>query len=663
MNDLLVSGRRSRLLAAARAARPRELLICCAALLHGCGDEAIVHDSDGNGGGEGNTQDASPPPLRHGVGLDDAALARQALDVLGSSAVGAEGRCRNCHSLGRPTLSRWSSLTDQLDADCLRDTSLAAGNAVDAMLSCFRTHAEPATTFAPSHFGIYAAAAHLPWFTFLFEHASDDAGWQMRHEDFVADVGMPRAGALLTQEQFDIVAEWFSRGLPQLFELVPEESGEECSSGLAPSLRQHVEEMAVSGWRARNEQVPLLMFGCGEDEAGADCLGNVPLASDEPYARSWGATGGSQIRILYDNSATRSRFWSRTSPDGRYIASGRLERSGSGYTGQFLDLSRDRLIDADFSYDPTFFPDNSGFLVQRDGGYSSAAPGGGPTSGGADRGDVAVVCRESVLADDPNQLTGDEAACISLDSEIGLYQQLAKSLDGEDYWVVFGAYDSDNGGMNPVLHNPSAAFGNDSVTTLRPMINTGARFEPGVPTRIPMPLQGDPMLSPSGRLMVTRLKGREYTTQVGGVDIVSAEQSGYALHLVTTTRNGSQRSAVLSDVGRVCMQGGKAVISYDERWMVFHHYVTDDDATQLGFSGSSDPEFRAYRDYGASNLYLVDLLDGSARPITNMNAAEYALFPHFRSDGWIYFVVRTLGGEEYFAASDAALRLEGSTRN
>lgn len=659
MNDSLASERRSRRLAVARAARAGEwLLLCSAALLHGCGDEAVA---DGGGGSAGNAQDGSPPPLRDSVALDDADLARQALALLGSSAVGAEGSCRNCHSLGRPTLSHWSRLTAQLDADCLQDTSLPDGSAVDSMLSCFRSHAAPATTFAPAHFGIYAAAAHLPWFTFVFEHASADAAaWQMRHEDFVANVGMPRAGTLFTQQQFDVVAEWFARGLPRLFELVPEESGVECSNVLAPSLGQHIEEMAVSGWRARNEQVPLLMFGCGEGETGADCLGDAPIASEAPYEQSWGAMPGSQIRILYDNSETRSRFWSRTSPDGRYIASGRLERADSGYTGQFLDLSRDRLIEADFSYDPTFFPDNSGFLVQRDGGYSSAAPGGGPTNGGADRGDVAVVCEESVLADDPNQLTGDEAACITLDSEIGLYQQLAKSLDGEDYWVVFGAYDSDNGGMGPVLHNPSAAFGGDSVTTLRPMINTGARFEPGEASRIGMPFQGDPMLSPSGRLMVTRLAGREYTTRVDGVDIVSAEQSGYALHLLTTTKNGSQLSASLSDVGRVCLQGGKAVISYDERWLVFHHYVTDDDAVELGFSGPSDPDFEAYREYGASNLYLVDLLDGSAHRLTNMNAANYALFPHFRSDGWLYFVVRGLGGEEFFAASDAALRLEGS---
>jgi hypothetical protein len=299
-------------------------------------------------------------------------------------------------------------------------------------------------------------------------------------------------------------------------------------------------------------------------------------------------------------------------------------------------------------------------MVQRDGGFSSAAAGGGPTTGAADRGDVAVLCEQNVLTSNPSEITGEEAQCLALDSEIGLYQQLSKSLDGEDYWVVFGAYDSDNGGLEPTLRNPSAAFANDSVTTLRPMINQGNGFEPGNATRIPTPLHGDPMLSPSGRLMVTRVKGREYTSEVNGIPLVTAEQSGYALYLVTTTNDGANWTASLDDVGRICLQGGKATLSYDERWMVFHHYVTDEDASDLGFSGADDPDFEEYREQGASNLYLVDLLDGSARAITDMGPGQYALFPHFRSDGWIYFVVRTLGGREYFAASDAALLLENA---
>jgi hypothetical protein len=187
------------------------------------------------------------------------------------------------------------------------------------------------------------------------------------------------------------------------------------------------------------------------------------------------------------------------------------------------------------------------------------------------------------------------------------------------------------------------------------MVNQGTTFEVGQPSRLGTPLQGDPMLSPSGRLLVTRLKGREYTTVVAGKRIVTAEQSGYALHLVSTTNVGGAPSASLADVGRVCVQGGKAVVSYDERWLVLHHYVTAADALALGFSGQDDPAFADYLELGASNLILVDLLDGSSRFITQMGAGQYALFPHFRSDGWLYFVVRTLAGEEYFAATDAAL--------
>ena len=47
------------------------------------------------------------------------------------------------------------------------------------------------------------------------------------------------------------------------------------------------------------------------------------------------------------------------------------------------------------------------------------------------------------------------------------------------------------------------------------------------------------------------------------------------------------------------------------------------------------------------------------RRITEMHAGQYALYPHFRSDGWIYFLVRDdNSGREYVVASDAALMYE-----
>ncbi len=58
-----------------------------------------------------------------------------------------------------------------------------------------------------------------------------------------------------------------------------------------------------------------------------------------------------------------------------------------------------------------------------------------------------------------------------------------------------------------------------------------------------------------------------------------------------------------------------------------------------------------------SDLYLMDLRVGVPIKITNMRPGQYALFPHFRSDGWIYADVRdtTSGGTEHLIASDAAL--------
>ena len=43
--------------------------------------------------------------------------------------------------------------------------------------------------------------------------------------------------------------------------------------------------------------------------------------------------------------------------------------------------------------------------------------------------------------------------------------------------------------------------------------------------------------------------------------------------------------------------------------------------------------------------------------ITAMKPGQFALYPHFRSDGWLYFIVRDANGrKEYIVASDWALK-------
>ena len=61
----------------------------------------------------------------------------------------------------------------------------------------------------------------------------------------------------------------------------------------------------------------------------------------------------------------------------------------------------------------------------------------------------------------------------------------------------------------------------------------------------------------------------------------------------------------------------------------------------------------------------MDIRTGVPVRITNMRPGQYALFPHFRSDGWIYADVRDDNihvsdglAHEYMVASDAALLAE-----
>ena len=65
-----------------------------------------------------------------------------------------------------------------------------------------------------------------------------------------------------------------------------------------------------------------------------------------------------------------------------------------------------------------------------------------------------------------------------------------------------------------------------------------------------------------------------------------------------------------------------------------------------------------YLTKGASNIVLVDLQTHKTTVVTHMNPGQYALYPHFRSDGWLYFLVRDVnaGGAEHLVASDLALR-------
>jgi hypothetical protein len=170
------------------------------------------------------------------------------------------------------------------------------------------------------------------------------------------------------------------------------------------------------------------------------------------------------------------------------------------------------------------------------------------------------------------------------------------------------------------------------------MIYDGSRYVPRATISVATPYEGDTVISPSSKLLISRT------------------ESGFALRQLLATPVGDGYAVTVPAVGRYCVRGGKPGFSYDERYIVYHHYVEAADWQALGYASATDPGFLELRNLGAANLFLLDLTTGVERRITTMNPGQYALFPHFRSDGWIYAIVRDNNrSREVIMASDAAL--------
>lgn len=605
-------------------------LLAGSSLLTGCdGDE----DTDAGSDMDAGALDAGPPPdagppdagwrdvtlYTPVTTLTDDELADQAVAIMVGSP--STPRCTTCHGLLPTRVSEWGTETSAA-LDCIG--SLEPNLPADAqqVLDCF---IDPMTGMAdPATLGFVATATHLDWFQRVFEVVYEDSATTER-EIFLMTGNMPQdPGVDLTQDEVDILLTWASRGLPGMDTRLADEGGLDCELRIDPEVSAHIARMETEGWAVRNRDASIAMFGCGAGETGADCLSTFPLATDSPEFAEWDVVGTS--RILYEYT-DRSSYWTKSSADGRFVAMGGGPGAAGPSNSTIIDLETSTAIATDALYDPGFLPDNSGFVFQ-----------------GTSRG--IGFCRQSLLYAEPARVTFGEPECDQLGNAVGLYQHVARIADG-DYWTVFGQFVSDNGGHMPRRSYLPVAFDNRSAINLVPVIDEGTAYTAGARIRLDSPFEGDTVMAPSGRLLMSRARG------MGGVP------AGYVLRAMNPTATPTGYTAEIPEIGRYCGRGGKVAFSYDERWVVFHRYITDDDATSLGFIGVADPAFADYRTMGGSNVYLLDLFSGVTRRVTHMAPGQYALFPHFRSDGWIYFQVRASVAEgstrELIVASDAAL--------
>jgi hypothetical protein len=562
----------------------------------------------------------------------DAELATRALQILGAQKVeGAQQQCNKCHDINRKSLRVWEESYKGALAN-LNDPNKSAKKKIDA----FRLEpGNPRAPFTPQRLGFLAAGIHIPDLpesktlaeTFKKAYGVAKGAEQYRKLREAARMPISPEHDRMGKSEFAVVKQWVDKGMPQLDEILVEaQRPTTCEVSISDELKLHIESMRTKGWAARNREQAVPMFACPEPNKPELCFTQktpegadvFPKASDVAYAKTWAAKE-TTVRVIHELPHDTS-FWSRNSADGRFMS------SGGGEEGAFVvDLEAQlrsngkerREIGVSASYDPSFMPDNSGLLIQ-----------GGGTH----------FCTQDLFTNaDTKTVNFQERQCSSLDN-VQLYQSVGRRLaDNQmsDYFIVNNSFESDNGYGSDTV----PTFGEDQKIAIKVMISLGteAGYKIGEVKQLDAPWEGDTMMSPTTQLLASRISGEQ-------------GQLGYSLRKLTSVMGDGGYTMEAKQVGRICLPGGKANFSFDERFLVTHHYLTRADFP-------TDEAYAPYKDKSTADIFVVDLLTGETIRATNMAPGQLALFPHYRSDGWLYFHVRDSGTDkQYYAASDVTLK-------
>ena len=574
-------------------------------------------------------------------------LARSALRVLGAKLPGEErneSTCHQCHDPNKMTLRKWAE-DYKKTIEFIADES----KSVDERIAFMRRNPEdPGSSFAPAKLGMLTAGTHFspgvnvsetrhPTLfrqTALIKKLFD--GKDDLYMQFKADTLMPIEASYdrLSAAEYERVLAWVDQGMPKLDDLLVEEPRPTTCTDDFDQLREHVRAVRSSSWYAVNRDARMPMFACATDDPlqcftqqGGEGKEVFPESRNVEYAKTW-SPGEDNIRILRELEYKTS-FWMRTSADGRFVGNGggpRIDGTGAVIADLAAALSPDgpktRDIGVNASYDPDFFPANQGFMFQGGGKY----------------------CSLSLLKNpETKKVSFDEPECTRLDS-VGLYQTVGQVLGDNaisDIFVVNGKFASDNPGLTASDRDHTLTAGPDAAIKIHVGVARGNDADEGYQIRqtaeLPMPFKGDIMMSRTGLLTGSRVAGENGPL-------------GYAVDKITFQPGADGYRFSMRQVGRICMPGNKANFSFDERFLTTHHYLTREDF-------DSDEAFAPYKDKGAADIYVADFVTGKKMRVTHMAPGQFAVFPHFRSDGWLYFLVRDGNTrKEYVVATDAAIR-------
>lgn len=578
--------------------------------------------------------------------LTDMELATKALLVMGTSLNGVpntDGVCTQCHNHdanNQGTFIRWAASYRSAMA-ILQDETKSK----EERINLLRTDPNDSKShFDTQKLGILTAGAHLGLGPNVLPDRHPNtyaqnkmlaelfAGRDAEYEQFRNDTLMPMSVQYdrLSPGQYEAVLTWMQKGLPELKTLISDEGRPTSCVEDFSKLKDHATKVRPRSWATINKEARIKMFACSPDAAPVDCfkqqVGGKPVFPDVEtidVGAKWTKRFGT-VRVAQDLGELRTSFWSRTSSDGRFFAVG-------GRPSLIIDLAAAldpagahvRQIKVSAPFDPDFFPGNQAFM------YQSTGVGG------------AAICAQSLLERaDVTEVTFNEPECSKLE-RTALYQTVAQAQGDNafsDIFVINNANAADNPASTGAYDkNPNAGPQASAEIAVAVSLGTESGYKTTQKASIPLPFHGDTMASRSLSLLGSRISGKDAPL-------------GYAITRVTSvqTADGYQFSG--NDVGRICMPGNKANFSFDERFLVTHHYLTREDFT-------SDDAFAPYKAAGGSEILLADFVTGKKITVLRTAPGQYALFPHFRSDGWIMFEVRdSIAKKTMIMAADAAIR-------
>jgi len=452
---------------------------------------------------------------------------------------------------------------------------------------------------------------------------------------------VPRGGHnLLSATESVILYDWLKAKLPYIdkyleHEVIPES---ECAPFVSPKLAQYLDDRRNLKWAHYHVNAGPPFFGCEVGSLSRDCFktkddqghDKFPQTSDFYFSWRWNLNPNNTMRIIAKTPRATS-YWIRSSTDGRYVGYGlaspeEIVQPGGekkNYASMIVDLTKSNLsgsskgnIYASGRYDPAFTPDGRGFMLHGVGDNYNAG-----------------ICPISVLKN-PAETTIEfnEAGCV-VSGNVRTYQSLGSSLGGTDTYALTGTYGPDDAGgpwADSSRRDPVASWGVRSFINFTRMTFDGTNYQVLSPIDLWTPFSGDWTLSPSSGMAAARTAGKDPSTG-------KLRQLDYSFHALRTKPNGKLE---LERLLSVCTKGSKGTFSLDEQYFVYHHYVEEADFRELGFFSPNVPEFQAMLKHGTSNIYVLDLRAGTTERITSMEFGQIAAFPHFRADGWLYFLVR-----------------------